>query len=347
MSLAPIDTSDVARWAAILVPASQLSERIADTDFVPKAIRGNPAAVTAVIMYGDEIGVGPMQALTGIHFVEGRPGPSAELMRAMILRAGHTLTVHEMSGTRARVSGLRAGDPESARVVIEWNLDMARAAGLLGKVNWQRYPRAMLLARATGDLSRLVFPDVIKGLGYVAEVAESVDELDSWQAGADPLDERPAIAPPRVPVQRRTSPRATSLPFPPKRPPLIATEDRPGPDGSVDVPLPDPAPELLEPEPVEDDTRELPPMPIAQAPLTALHAKLYKVTSGGISRDERMALIATMIGHPIASTSDLTREEGYAVLGELDKLDSGEATWSVNDDGSVTIEHYLPGGGPS
>lgn len=334
--------NDVARWAGVLVPASQLAERIADTDFVPKAMRGNPAMVTAAIMYGDEIGIGPMQALAGIHIVEGRPSPSAELMRAMILRDGHSLTVHEMSGLRARVSGLRAGDPESARVVVEWTLDMARAAGLLGKTNWQRFPRAMLLARATSDLARLVFPDVVKGLGYIAELPGALDDLDQLQTGSEPV---PVAPPARVPVQRKRPPKATSLPFPPKAAPQLATEDKPGPDGSVDVPLPDYVPEQLPDEPPidSDDEAGLPPQPIAERPLTALHAKLHKITAGGITRDQRLALIAAIIGHPIESTRDLTRDEGYRVLGELDQLDNGEASWTINEDGTVTIEHYMPG----
>jgi hypothetical protein len=210
MTLEQVNGTSVARWAQVLVPARQLAEVIAATDFVPKAMRGEPDVVTAAIMYGDEVGIGPMQALVGIHVVEGRPAPSAELMRALILRAGHSLTIHEMSGTRCRVSGLRAGRPEGERLVVDWTLDMARAAGLLGRQVWQRYPRAMLMARATSDLARILFPDVVKGLGYVAEDITSADELETWApvGGAEPpAPEQPT----RPPVKRRTTPRVRSL----------------------------------------------------------------------------------------------------------------------------------------
>lgn len=298
--------ADLGRWVAVLAPARQLAEVLAETDFVPKAMRGRPDMVTAAIMYGDELGLGPMQSLAGLDVVEGKPRPSAELARALILRDGHTLTVHDATGTRVRVSGLRAGRPEAERVTIEWTLDMARAAGLVGKSNWRAYPRAMLMARATGDLARILFPDVIKGLGYLAETEADAATMDGW-AGPELVA---PVAPPRPPaIQRKARPRPVeSAPLPePAEPPTG---------------LPDPAPET---DPGAEVTPDGGPVP--DAARRALFAAIGKMLGPKAQRAERLALCAAVVGHPLASSTDLTRPEVSRILTWLEDYTAGRVGW--------------------
>ena len=49
---------ELSRWVGMLAPARQLAEVLADTEFVPRAMRGKPDVVCAAIMYGDELGLG-------------------------------------------------------------------------------------------------------------------------------------------------------------------------------------------------------------------------------------------------------------------------------------------------
>lgn len=344
MSLATLDdTGSMARWVQVLVPARQLAEVIADTEFVPKAMKGKPDVVCAAIMYGDELGLGPMQALAGLDVVEGKPRPSAELCRALILRAGHTFAVHEMSGQRCRVSGLRAGAPETERVVVEWNHDMARAAGLTSKSNWRSYPRAMLLARATSDLARLLFPDVVKGLGYIAEDADNAAALETWGAPGEQPDAPPLS--PRPAPQRRTRQRA--LPQPGY---AIATPDRPGPDGSVDVPLvpgprepePEPAPDLPPEQPEPQSEPEAPPSPIPPGKLKALQTLLSAVMGHASPPEERHAVLAAITGHPVESSKHLTVPEGDYAIDVLNRIDNNTLTLVDLHDGTFAIEQPEP-----
>lgn len=356
--------TDMARWVQVLVPASQLAERIAGTEFVPAAMRDKPDVVTAAIMYGDEIGVGPMQALAGIHVVEGKPSPSAELMRAMILRAGHSIAVHEMTAARCRISGLRAGRPETERAYVEWNMDQARQAGLANRSNWRSYPRALLLARATSDLARLLFPDVIKGLSYVAE-NESVQDL------APEIQEAPEAPAPAAP-QRKKRPRPEgapppargSLPSPPRMPP--ATIEHPAPDGSVDVPLPEDGPEAHRdhavppvaparlpdtPNPDLDPTAEpeAVPVPISDRRRTAVMTAWGNVPGPGgttmanpENRDLRLLVTSGILQRPIESTNDVTNTEALGLLRALSDLETGRLDWEVHQAGDKRWAEVFP-----
>lgn len=350
MTLATLGAdSELIRWVSVLGPARQLAEVLADTDFVPKAMRGKPDQVCAAIMYGDELGLGPMQALAGIDVVEGHPRPSAELSRALIYRAGHTITVHEMSGTRVRVSGLRAGSPESDRVYVEWTADMARAAGLASRANWRSYPRAMLLARATSDLARLLFPDVVKGLGYIVEDRENAATLEAW---GGPAGEPPVAPPLEAPApQRQTKTRRPQLRDPGY---AIATKAEPGPDGSYDVPIgesenvdrpespvpgpTDDTPDLPPETPDDGSEPDAPPAPIRPGKLKALHTLLTLALGTSSPVAERRALLAQILGHEVTSTKALTQPEGDHALDVLAQIDKGTLTLTPTPDGFVIGE---------
>lgn len=163
-------------WIEVMAPALELARHVVDTEFVPRGLRGNAPAIVAAIMYGDELGLGPMQALAKISVIEGRPTLSAEAQRALILADGHELWVDEATATKVTVSGRRVGSERTSSVT--WTLDDAKRAGLAGRTNWRSYPRQMLQARATAELARLIFADVIGGLAATEEL-EDVDPLDA------------------------------------------------------------------------------------------------------------------------------------------------------------------------
>lgn len=164
-------------WVDVMGPAAELAERIYRTEFVKGALRGRPEAVLACILAGHEVGVGPLQALAKIDVIDGKPTMSSELMRGLVLRGGHDIWVEENTTTRVTVCGRRVGREFVSKVT--WTMDDAQRAGLKGKQNWQKYPRAMLLARATSELCRLMFADVLGGISYSVEELEDGDERPS------------------------------------------------------------------------------------------------------------------------------------------------------------------------
>lgn len=166
--------------APVVMDTRQL-EYIATTDFIPKGLRGNMPAILACVQTGRALGLPDMAALRSIHIVDGKATFSAELMVSLVRRAGHSITGTSAEGS-ATVTGRRGDNGDE--MTVTWTLAMAERAGLKGKQNWQRYPEAMLWARAVSQLCRMLFPDVFIGATYTPEeIGEQ--NTDSYGIPAD------------------------------------------------------------------------------------------------------------------------------------------------------------------
>jgi hypothetical protein len=185
---APTQTNGRPFWIDVMDRSLELAEIIANTDFVPKALRGNTAAIMACVMAGHELGMAPMQSLMKIAVIDGRPTLSAEAQRALVLASGGELWFEESTATRCVCAGRRRGDKTTTRVVF--TMDDAKRAGLAGKKNWQTYPRPMLQARASAELCRMVFPDVIGGLAATEELTDDAVPTDAGELQAT-TEEKP------------------------------------------------------------------------------------------------------------------------------------------------------------
>ncbi len=228
-----------------------LASKIANTTFVPAALRGKPEAVLACILAGHEAGISPMQALAKIHIVDGRPGMAAELMRALVLRHGHELWYEESSSSLCTAIGKRRGQTRETRVT--WTIEDAKRAALSEKDNWRKYPGDMLIARATGRLCRMIFSDVLAGISYTMEELLDMNPGDPVDLG-DAIHYGPGEAPPIAPTARPTT-----------RAQRTATRGAPAakPDDPAPVPrAASPVPALPGEEDIEDAEIVDPPPPV-------------------------------------------------------------------------------------
>lgn len=297
--------SDVVRYepktSIDLAPeAWSLAQRVAQTEFVPSALRGRPEAVLAAILTGHEVGIGPMQALAKIHVIEGRPSMAAELMRALVMREGHEFWIEESSGTRCTVGAKRSNGTRETRV--SWTMDDAKKAGLDGRQNWRKYPRAMLLARATAELCRAVFPDLLAGISYTSEELTDGDVIDAIETTAEPVTSTASAPPARTARARkaatRTAPAAAKATAPAAAaagpiPPLPGEDDYEGPDQHLDARTYS-GPQLL----------------------------AIKLGELGVkNRETRLAVIGRMLGRAIESSKDLTSDEVRWLANALDSDD--------------------------
>lgn len=161
----PLTTNEIARVQVlegeVMNRMIKLAKVVSQTTMVPRADQGKVDQVFAKIMFGAGLGLQPMESLWSIHMIEGKPTLSSAAMRTLVARAGHSITPVEMTDEKVTVVGKRK---DGAELTVTWTVDDAKQAQLWGKDNWKKYPRQMLLARASAECARALFADVLGGL---------------------------------------------------------------------------------------------------------------------------------------------------------------------------------------
>lgn len=311
--------SDGPLWSELLGAAAEFARMIAPTSFAPDAYRGKPAEIAGCVMMGDELGIGPMTALSKIDIVKGRPAPRAELARALVLRAGHELWLEDVTASRVTACGRRRGSDQVHRVT--WTMDDAKRAGLAGSQTWRQYPRQMLTARATAELVRQMAPDVLAGIGLFAE------EIDDDATDVGALEEATTADTPATPKQRRKR-AAPKTKHADAEPAATSSSPAPPPLDGLDLDEPLHPPKALPVAPTADARGALPEQPTTRQ-MRAIHAGLG--TNGIDDRDDRLAFVSAAIGHRVESSKDITRDEAGRVLDMLNLLERGALTINVVD----------------
>jgi hypothetical protein len=164
---ADIAVHRLGEWAQSADAAYQVAERLSSSAFVPAQFKGKPVELTAAILSGLEVGLSPMAAMRSFDIIQGQAAPRAITLRAVVQSHGHEMVLVESTAARCRMKGKRRGSDEWQTVT--WTIERARDLALTGKDNWKKQPAAMLMARATSELARLIASDAILGIGYSSE----------------------------------------------------------------------------------------------------------------------------------------------------------------------------------
>jgi len=163
-------TTALMAWAQEASLAYDMATKLAATSFVPQSLRGKPGDIAAAILAGSELGLKPMATLKSIDIIQGTPALRAHAMRGLLQSQGHKIELVESRDDYCKMRGQRKG--ETAWQEVEWDIARARLLGLLNKDQWKKQPKSMLVARATGELSRLIASDALHGMPYVSEELE-------------------------------------------------------------------------------------------------------------------------------------------------------------------------------
>lgn len=279
----------------------QFCVKLADTPLLPDQYRRQPASVLWAMEYGRALGLDVVTTISTIHVIKGKPSQSADLMLSRTRAAGHRVRVQPGDG-ECTVSIFRSDDPEFENR-ITWTYDDAVRAGLCTMrdsgpysrsskgepQSWEKYPRAMLRARAISECVRMACPEVLHGAIYTPEELGAVIDQDG-----NPLpDAQPSFA--RQAPQQDQWEQATPAPVQQTPPDVVAA-------GVADVP-----PESLTPA-GRDYLHE-----VHAAADQAMARRIYDDAKAEGARPEYLAQIAQvgMTKPPVAAapSSPLTPEQ--------------------------------------
>lgn len=299
--------TDLVQWAVAAADVYKVAEMLAQTTFVSKSLYGKPQEVAAQILYGREVNLSPMVALQQINIIDGRPSMSALSMRGLAQANGIKFTLHESGESRCKMSAQAPGDREPT--TITWTIDRAKKLGLTGKRNWTSQPQAMLIARATSELCRLVAAPLFLGMAYsTEELRDGVDQL------ADVHQEPPAPAEEDKPRTLRRQPVKATASVPQKAEPTDeeharqvklqreAAESFGDSYSTQDIPAREPGAEV--------------PREVVDPKVRAALQIAFK-TAGLDDRQTRLSYVSDLLKREVHSFNQLSAGEAKTVLDQL------------------------------
>ena len=268
------------------------------------------------IMAGQDWGISPFDAMTGIHVIEGKPSVGAGLMAARVKASEkYDYKVLEMSSTTCRLQFYEDGEPAG---VSEFTIADAKAAGVQFQTSrgyptsWSKFPRNMLFARAMSNGVRWYCPDVFTTPVYTAE--ELGAEVDG-EGNVIDVQSRPRQAAPEsrqldaAPAPAAAEPRLGE-PISEDEPPVTAADLQDDSQGEAEQAS------LLDEQEGEPG--------VTPSQLKAIHTRVTKLGFNGTkeSKEAARAFISHLVGRVLESSKDLTKSEAHRLM-DLDDNDLG------------------------
>lgn len=136
------------------------------------------AKAVVKVLYGRELGLGPITAMTGVHIVEGKPGLAATTMATLIKRSGaYNYRVKEHTQEACELVFFEKWNGEWVESgTSRFTLEDAERAGLKGRATWKTYPKNLLFARAMSNGAKWYCPSIFGGPVYSEDELEEIRE---------------------------------------------------------------------------------------------------------------------------------------------------------------------------
>lgn len=151
------------------------ADMAAKSDMVPKDFKGKPGNIVLAVQMGAELGLSPMQSLSSIAVINGRPGVWGDGLIGICRQSPLCQDIIEWTENEGdeMIAYCTAKRRGATDVTARFSVVDARKAGLWGKDIWAKYPARMLQNRARGFALRDQFPDLLRGLKTIEELRDT------------------------------------------------------------------------------------------------------------------------------------------------------------------------------
>jgi len=221
-ALIPQTFDDMMKQADVLVKSGLL----------PAGIK-TPAAAVAVMLTGREMGIPTMQAFRQVYIVNGKPSFSAELIGALLQRAGTTIDVIELTEEKCtlkfskllRTSLTFSVTMEEAKRG-KWDSEFDKDKGeWRQKHTWRAHPKSMLFSRCLSMGGRKFDMAAVNNMYTPEELGADVDVDEAGQI---------VTVTPTIIVEGKPAPGAEPAPATTQKPPAASEQDHTLPVGDIE-----------------------------------------------------------------------------------------------------------------
>lgn len=171
----------------VLIPFEQMERMAAAVAKSGLFGMKTPDQALALMLIAQAEGVHPATITQDYDIIQGRASRKTNSVLARFQAAGGSVEWHELTDKIADATftpPTRAGKP----LRLQWTIEMAKTAKLVGKDNWTGYARAMLRARCIAEGVRAVYPAAIGGMLVSEEAQDLPPEKDVTAQGSHTIE---------------------------------------------------------------------------------------------------------------------------------------------------------------
>lgn len=155
----------------------ELAQIFIKSGLIPSQLN-TPEKVLVCMFKSQELGLPPLEGLSGMAVINGKVTLQGNLLLALINRSGKVKEI-KLTETNDSCTCYMSRRDYNFEYTFSFSMEDARKANLLDKAIWKQYGKTMLKWRAVSGCARVVFSDVIGGMYMPEEIASTAENVSA------------------------------------------------------------------------------------------------------------------------------------------------------------------------